>query len=157
MLFPVSLEPSVPFQPLSGQRSRQNSPRIEIKEMGCLHRISFISFCFWWKGSFMTLFCYGSPLGLMASIAPMLPWQTCKVRSLDLYLKKLLVYIHLQNSVKHLCSIRAWVPMSFFLSFSLFLADSLVGESWLHNPGNISFFPSFTFSLLTLDHQLPGQ
>ena len=121
MLFPVSLEPSIPFQPLSGQRSRQNSPRIEIKEMGCLHRISFISFCFWWKGSFMTLFCYGSPLGPMASIAPMLPWQTCKVRSLDLYLKKLLVYIHLQNSVKHLCSIRAWVPMSFFFSFSLSL------------------------------------
>ena len=45
---------------------------------------------------------------------------TCKVWSLGLYLKKLLVYILLQNSIKHLCSIRAWVPVSVFLSLSLY-------------------------------------
>ena len=51
--------------------------------------------------------------------------------------------------LKHLCSIRAWVPVSFFLSLSLslslslFLADSLEREGWLSNPGNISLLPSF--------------
>ena len=55
--------------PVRGKRSRQASTRREIKEMGCLPRISFISFSIWWKGLFTTLFCYGSPLGLMASIA----------------------------------------------------------------------------------------
>ena len=44
MLFPTSLEPSVPYQSMLGERSRQAPPRTEIKEMGCLHRISFISF-----------------------------------------------------------------------------------------------------------------
>ena len=29
------------------------------------------------------------------------------------------LYIHREKSLKHLCSIRAWVPLSFFLSFSL--------------------------------------
>ena len=43
-----------------------------------------------------------------------------------------------------------------FLSFSLslFLADFLECESQLHNTGNISLFPSFTFSSWTLDHQV---
>ena len=31
------------------------------------------------------------------------------------------LYILTERSLKHLCSIRAWVPMSFFLSLSLFL------------------------------------
>ena len=35
------------------------------------------------------------------------------------------LYILTENSLKHLCSIRAWVPGSFFLSLSLSLADSL--------------------------------
>ena len=42
------------------------------------------------------------------------------------------------------------------LSLSLFLADSLERESRLHNPGNISLFPSFTLSS-TPDHQVPVQ
>ena len=41
-----------------------------------------------------------------------------------------------------------------FLSLSLFLADSLERRSQLHNPGNISLFPSFTFSSSTPDHQV---
>ena len=63
--------------------------------------------------------------------------------------------------LKHLCSIRALIPVSFFLSLplllfiSLFLADSLEHESQLCNPGNISLFPSFAFSLSTPDHQVP--
>ena len=50
---------------------------------------------------------------------------TCKVWSLDLYLKRLLVYILLQNSIKHACSIRAWVPVSLSLSLSLSPSPSL--------------------------------
>ena len=46
--------------------------------------------------------------------------------------------------------------MSFFLSLSssisLFLADYLEREGRLHNPGNISLFPSFTFLSSTPDH-----
>ena len=48
----------------------QASPRTEIIEMGLLHRISFISLSTWWKGLSMTLFWYGLPFGLIASIAP---------------------------------------------------------------------------------------
>ena len=71
------------------------------------------------------------------------------------------IYILLQNSIKHPCSIRAWVPLPFFfslsifLSISLFLADSLEPKGRQQNPGNISLFPSFTFLLSTLDHQVP--
>ena len=116
------LSPLFLISPCHQERSRA-SPRMEIKEMGCLHRISFISFSIWWKGFFMALFCYESPFGLMASIAPA-SLVTCKVWSLDLYLKKLPVYMLLQNSIKHPCSIRAWVPVSFFLSLSAFLSFS---------------------------------
>ena len=41
------------------------------------------------------------------------------------------------------------------VSIYIFLADSLERESQLCNPGNISLFPSFTFSSLTLDHWVP--
>ena len=94
------------------------------------------------------------PLLLLASLV------TCKVWSLDLYLKKLpciVVYmLFLQNSIKQPCSIRAWVPVSFslFLSLSLFLADSLERKSRPRNPGNISLFPSFTLSQSTPDDQV---
>ena len=47
------------------------------------------------------------------------------------------------------------VFLSFFLSLSLFLADSLEHESRLPNPGNVSLFPSFTLSSSTPDHQVP--
>ena len=59
------------------------------------------------------------PLLLLASLV------TCKVWSLDLYLKKLpciTVYILTQNSIKHPCSTRDLglrVLLSFFLSLSL--------------------------------------
>ena len=49
------------------------------------------------------------------------------------------------------------VFLSFSLSPSLFLADSLELESHLRNLGNISLFPSFTLSSLTPDHQVPVQ
>ena len=35
------------------------------------------------------------------------------------------LYILTEKSLKHLCSIRAWVPMSFFLSLSLSLPPAL--------------------------------
>ena len=46
------------------------------------------------------------------------------------------------------------VSVSVSVSLSLFLANSLEHEDRLRNAGNISLFPSFTFSSLTLDH--PG-
>ena len=49
------------------------------------------------------------------------------------------LYILTERSLKHLCSIRAWVPMSVFLSLSLPLPPAL----------------SFTFLSLTPDHQVP--
>ena len=68
----------------------------------------------------MTLFWYGLPFGLMASIAPCF-LGNCKVRSFDLYLKKLpcnTVYILLQNSIKHPCSTRDLGPHVLSLSLS---------------------------------------
>ena len=41
------------------------------------------------------------------------------------------------------------------LSLSLFLADPLEREGRLRNLGNISLFPSFTFSTSAPDHQVP--
>ena len=52
---------------------------------------------------------------------------------------------------------RVFLAFSLSLSVSLFLADSLEHESQLHNPGNISLFPSFTLSSLTPDHEVPVQ
>ena len=118
------------------------SPRTEIKEMGCLHRISFISFSVWWKGLFTTLFWYGSPFGLASLV-------TCKAWSLHLYLKKLPVYILLQNSIKHTCSIRAWVPVSFSLSLSLSLSLYFCLIPWSTKAGSViqGILASFLLSL----------
>ena len=58
------------------------------------------------------------------------------------------LYILTERSLKHLCSIRAWVPVSFFLSLSLtfFIIDSrLPGSGPLKDPNrfqrNIFFNP----------------
>ena len=125
----------------------QATPRIEIIEMGCLHRISSISFS---TPSFaMDRLLALWPLLLLVSLV------TCKVWSFDLYPKKLpcnMVYILTQNSIKHPCSTRDLGP---HVLLSLFLADSLECGGQLCNPGNISLFPSFTFLLSTQDHQVP--
>ena len=42
------------------------------------------------------------------------------------------------------------------LPLFLFLTDSLELKGQLHNPGNISLFPSLTFLSSTLDHQVPA-
>ena len=110
----------------------QASPRTEIIEMGCLHRIPFISLSIWWKGLSTTLFWYGLPLALWRLLL-FVSLVTCKVWSFDLYLKKLpcnTVYILTQNSIKHLYSTRDLGPVSFLLSLSL-LADSLERKGWL--------------------------
>ena len=39
------------------------------------------------------------------------------------------LYILTENSLKHLCSIRAWVPVSFFLSLSLFLSFTFLSST----------------------------
>ena len=63
-----------------------------------------------------------------------------------------MVYILIQNSIKHPCSTRLGSPCPSFslsLSLSLCLADSLEHKGRLRNPGNISLYPSFTFLSLT--------
>ena len=50
------------------------------------------------------------------------------------------LYILTERSLKHLCSVRAWVPVSFFLSLSLSFSLSLqlilwsVETCWAHSP-----------------------
>ena len=150
VLFPISLEPSVPYQFLIRLRSKRWDSCIGFPSLA---------------------FPYGERDGLWSSfdmdcllaLRPLLllvPLVTCKVWSFDLYLKKLpcnTVYILTKNSIKHLCSTRDLSPcvlLSLSL-LSLFLADSLEREGQLCNPGHISLFPSFTL-LLTPDHQVPG-
>ena len=66
------------------------------------------------------------------------------------------IYVPTPCWLKHLCSIRALVPVSVFLSLYLCISGWFPGtRSWLHNPGNISLSPSSTFSSLTLGHQVP--
>ena len=49
------------------------------------------------------------------------------------------LYILTERSLKHLCSISAWVPVSFFLSFSLSPANSLSVETRrAHSPARAS-------------------
>ena len=57
------------------------------------------------------------------------------------------LYILTERSLKHLCPIRTWVPLSVFVS--LFISLSL--------PPSPSLPPAlyFTFLLSTLDHQVP--
>ena len=55
--------------------------------------------------------------------------------------------------MKHTCSIRLGSLCPSF-SLSLFLSYSLECEGQLHNPGNITLFPSFIFLSSTLDHQV---
>ena len=146
MLFPISLEPSVPYQFL-----------IELKSKRWDSCIGFPSLVFpygerdYFRPSFdMDCLLAVWALWLLVSLV------TCEVWSFDLYLKKLpckTVYILTQNSIKHPCSTRDLGP-HVLPSLSLFLADSLERKGQLHNPGNISLFPSFTFLSLTLDHQV---
>ena len=142
------------------QEECQATPRTEIIEMGCLHRISFISLPIWWRYYLWPSFDMDCLLALWPPLL-LVSLVTCKLWSFDLSLKKLpcnMVYILTQNSIKHPCSTRDLGPhvhLSLSLSLSLFLADSLECEGRLHNPGNISLFPSFTFLSSTLDHQVP--
>ena len=65
---------------------------------------------------------------VLLSLLLLVSLVTCKVWPFDLYLKKLpckTVYILTQSSISHPCSIRTWVPVSFFLSLSLPLANSM--------------------------------
>ena len=52
-------------------------------------------------------------------------------------------------------SLSLFLFLSLYLSLSLFRADILEREIQLRNPGNVSLSPSFTFSSLTPNHQVP--
>ena len=101
--------------------------RTEIKEMGFLYRISFIPFPYDERDYLLPSFDMDCLLALWPLLL-LISLVTCKVWSFDLYLKKLhcnMVYISTQNSIKHPVPPETWVPVSFSLSLSLSLADSL--------------------------------
>ena len=142
MLFPVSHEPSVPYKFLSGIR-----------------RFPSLAFPYGQRDYLRPSFDMDCLLALWPLLL-LVPLVTCKAWSFDLYLKKLpcnMVYSTHTEFNKAPLFLQTWVPVSFLLPFSLslFLADSLEHEGWLHNPGNISLFPSFTFLSSTPDHQVP--
>ena len=73
----------------------QVTPRTEIIEMGCLHRISFISLPIWWRYYLWPSFDMDCLLALWPPLL-LVSLVTCKLWSFDLYLKKLpcnMVYI----------------------------------------------------------------
>ena len=93
--------------------------------------------------------------GLLAWRPPLLlaSLVTRKIWSPDLYLKKLpciTVYILLQNSIKHPCSIRVWVPLSFSLSLSISLYFWLI--PWSAKAGCVTQGILASF-LLSLSHR----
>ena len=147
MLFPISLEPSVPYQSLSGAREAGKLlPGLRSERWDACIQFPSLAFPFGERDYLQPSFDMDCLLALWPLLL-LVSLVTCKVRSFDLYLKKLpcnTVYILLQNSIKHPCSTRDLGP-HVLLSLSLFLADSLEREGWLCNPGNISLLPSFIF------------
>ena len=146
----ISLEPSVPYQSLSGVRGAGKPlPGQRSTRWDACRGFPSLAFPFGERGYLQPSFDMDRILALWSSLL-LASLVTCKVWSLDLYLKKLPVYILLQNSIKHPCSIRAWVPVCLFLS--LFLADSPECKGRLRNPGNINLF----FHFLIIDSRPPG-
>ena len=64
------LSPLLLISPCQGREEQASCSQDGDKDMGWFYRTSSISFSIWWKGLFTTLFLYGSPFGLMTSIAP---------------------------------------------------------------------------------------
>ena len=64
------LSPLLLISPCQGREEQTSCSQDGDKDMGWFYRTSSISFSIWWKGLFTTLFLYGSPFGLMTSIAP---------------------------------------------------------------------------------------
>ena len=126
----------------------QATPRTESKEMGYLHRISFISFPFGERDYLQPSFDMDCLLALWPLLL-LVFLVSCKVRSFDLYLKKLpcnTVYILTQKSIKQACSTRDLGPhvlLSLSLSLSHFLADSLERGGLLCNPASFLLLLSY--------------
>ena len=120
MLFPISLEPSVPYQFLSGARRGKPLPGLRSQRWDACIGFPLLAFPYgerdYLRPSFdMDCLLALRPLLLLVSLV------TCKVWSLDLYLKKLPCnrYINshrIQQST--LVPLETWVPVSFFLSIS---------------------------------------
>ena len=128
----------------------QASPRTEIIEMGCLHRISFISLPIWWRYYLWPSFDMDCLLALWPLLL-LVSLVTCKAWSSDLYLKKPpcnMVYILTQNSIKHPCSTRDLGP-HVHLSLSLSLSLSFWLIPWSAKVGCITqgILASFLLSL----------
>ena len=105
----------------------------------------------------MTLFWYGSPFGLMVFIAPCFLGNLQSLVSWSLSEEATSIYTLTEFNKAPLFhqSLGPRVSVSVSVSLSLFLANSLEHGDRLRNAGNISLFPSFTFSSLTPDHQVP--
>ena len=119
MLFPISVEPSVPYQCLS-ERTGKPLPGLRSQRWDTCIGFPLLAFPYGERDYLRPSFdmdCLSAlwPLLLLISLV------TCKVWSFDLYLKKLpcnKVYILTQNSIKHLYSTRDLGPCV-LLSLSL--------------------------------------
>ena len=66
------------------------------------------------------------------------------------------LYILTERSLKHLCSIRAWIFVSFFLSFSLSLFHVLIIDSRLPGSGPLKNPNNWSLILFELIHSIPN-
>ena len=143
MVFPISVEPSVPYQFLSGARG------VASHSQDWDHRDGMLPYDerdYLWSSFDMDCLLALWPLLLLDSLV------TCNVWSFDLYLKKLpcnMVYILTQNSKKYPCSTRDLGPhvLSLSLSLSLSLYFWLIPWSAKASCVTQGIFASFLLSL----------
>ena len=123
MLLPISLKPSVPYQSLSGARGAGKLlPGLRSKRWDACIGFPSLAFPFGERDYLEPSFDMVCLLALWTQLL-LVSLVTCKVKSFDLYLKKLpcnTVYILLQNSIKHPHSTRDLGPRV-LLSLSLSL------------------------------------
>ena len=123
--------------------------------MGCLHRISFISFSIWWKGLFTTLFWYGStlfwhgsPFGIMAFIALCFLGKLVK-SGLLIFMERSYWYISTLTEFKKAPLFHQSLGPRVFLSFSFSLSLYFWLIPWSAKAGCITqgILASFLLSL----------
>ena len=125
MLFPISLEPSLPYQsPLISQGREELASYSQdwAQRQDVCIAFPSLAFPFGEKDYLEPSFDMVCLLALWTQLL-LVSLVTCKVKSFDLYLKKLpcnTVYILLQNSIKHPLSTRDLGPRV-LLSLSLYL------------------------------------
>ena len=103
MLFPISPEPSVPYQFLIGLGGVKPLPGLRSKRWDSCIGFPSLAFPYGERDYLQRSFDMDCLLALWPLLL-LVPLVTCKAWSFDLYLKKLpcnMVYILTQNSIKH--------------------------------------------------------